>query len=419
MEGPPGFESITLSGYAEVRGALTNNDLSRSLDRDRFEKGNLKEGTLSVLHGADHRERRRMENKLFRRDMFELYEHELFPDIVSHTLDSFVDPVESDLMEIGGLISVVLACRTAGIDFDWNSIEDRQRLRYFLHEFALGGAIDSAKGDPEVIKAQMRSVFGEFRTEFLTESRKNRAFTVKQRTAGERVELLYDILTTLLVNQSTSGMSTDLIERESTLFFSARRPHQHPDDDQHRPSCLRMVPPAPRGPGAGGGGRRLRSALRPRGAPGAPHQPGDPAPGAGGHRSGGAAGGQGGGVRAGHHLGQHRPAGVRRRRPPVQSQPRHTRRGATVWDELRSGNALLHRADPGGGTAAAAGSDACIESPLRAGAHRGAGGVRTGSGAASPKARRARHQDPPMDQVAQLSGAVQRRWLRKTPAFSK
>ncbi len=221
MEGPPGFESITLTGYAQVRGALTNNDLSRSLDRDRFEKGNLKEDTLSVLHGAEHRERRRMENKLFRRDMFELYEHQIFPDVVAHTLEQFVDPVESDLMEIGGLISVVLACRTAGVDFDWNSIGDRQRLRYFLHQFALGGAIDAAKGDPEEIKAQMRKVFAEFRTEFMTESRVSRTSTVEQRSAGENVDLLYDILTALLVNQPTTGMSNDLIERESTLFFSA------------------------------------------------------------------------------------------------------------------------------------------------------------------------------------------------------
>ena len=80
MEGPAGFESITLTGYEAVRGALTNNDLSRSLDRERFETGNLKEGTLSVLHGAEHRERRRMENRLFRRDMFELYENEMFPE---------------------------------------------------------------------------------------------------------------------------------------------------------------------------------------------------------------------------------------------------------------------------------------------------------------------------------------------------
>lgn len=221
MEGPPGFESITLNGYAQVRGALTNNDLSRSLDYERFEKGNLKEDTLSVLHGAEHRERRRMENRLFRRDMFELYEYELFPDVVAHTLEAFVDPDESDLMEIGGLFSVVLACRIAGVDFDRNSIEDRHRLRYFLHHFALGGAIDAAKGDPEEIKAQMRTVFAEFRAEFMTESRERRATTVERRAAGEEVDLLYDILTTLLVNQATSGMSTDLIERESTLFFSA------------------------------------------------------------------------------------------------------------------------------------------------------------------------------------------------------
>jgi cytochrome P450 len=221
MEGPPGFETITITGYEAIKAAFTNTDLSRSLDRERFERGNIKEGTLSVLHGEEHRDRRKIENRLFRREMYELYEYELFPDIVHHTLDRFIDPHESDLMEIGGLFTVVLACRTAGIDFDRESITDRQRLRHFLHRFALGGAIDAAREDPEIIKAQMREASAEFEDEYLRASRERRTELVDRYIAGEDVELPYDMLTTLLEHREETGMPDDLIDRETALYFTA------------------------------------------------------------------------------------------------------------------------------------------------------------------------------------------------------
>ena len=34
------------------------------------------------LHGAEHRDRRRLENRLFRRDTFAYYENSLFPEII-------------------------------------------------------------------------------------------------------------------------------------------------------------------------------------------------------------------------------------------------------------------------------------------------------------------------------------------------
>lgn len=221
MEGPPGFESMTISGYEAVKAALTNSDLSRSLDYERFERGNVKEGTLSVLHGDEHRERRKMENRLFRREMYELYEYELFPDIVAHTLDRFIDPAESDLMEIGGLFTVVLACRTAGIDFDKESITDRQRLRHFLHQFALGGAIDAVKGDTDEVKAQMSVAIGDFKREYLDDSKARRLDLVDRYLSGDDSELPYDMLTNLLEHRADSGMSGDLIDRETTLYFTA------------------------------------------------------------------------------------------------------------------------------------------------------------------------------------------------------
>ena len=41
---------------------------------------------LVNLHAAEHRDRRRLENRLFRRDTIELYERDLFPPIIDETL---------------------------------------------------------------------------------------------------------------------------------------------------------------------------------------------------------------------------------------------------------------------------------------------------------------------------------------------
>jgi cytochrome P450 len=206
-----------IRGYDRIKAAFSNPDLSRGLDYERFERGNVKEGTLSVLHGQEHFNRRRMETKMFRRDMFDLYEKTLFPQITERTLDRFVDPADADVMEIGGILNVVLACRTAGIDIDPESAEERQRLRNFLHRFALGGAIDAANADPEDIKAQMQVAMREFHDEFLGRSAARRAVTVADGSA----EGPFDMLTTLLMNRDETGMDDALIERETILYFTA------------------------------------------------------------------------------------------------------------------------------------------------------------------------------------------------------
>lgn len=215
--------TMTITGYANVRAAMANNDLSRSIDFERFEKGNIKEDTLSVLHGDEHRHRRRVENRLFRREMFESYERELFPDIVEHTLDHFVNFDDADVMEIGGLFTVVLAARTAGVDFDRDSLADRQRLRGLLHEFALGSAADTAFGDIDEIKAEMREALAALRREYLDASWARRAELVRRVEAGEigEEELPFDALTTLLRHRDELDMDDDLVARETTLFFTA------------------------------------------------------------------------------------------------------------------------------------------------------------------------------------------------------
>lgn len=77
---------IELTTFEDVRLALINEDLTRSLDPERHERGNILDQVLMVLHGDAHRVRRRVENRLFRRETLLRYERQLFPDIIRSTL---------------------------------------------------------------------------------------------------------------------------------------------------------------------------------------------------------------------------------------------------------------------------------------------------------------------------------------------
>ena len=48
------------------------------------------EDVVVNLHGDDHRQRRRLENRLFRRDTFYEYEREMFPAIIQQTVNPYL-----------------------------------------------------------------------------------------------------------------------------------------------------------------------------------------------------------------------------------------------------------------------------------------------------------------------------------------
>ena len=67
---------ITVSTHQQARAALRNRDLRQAL----YDEGDVVMADVLVnLHGADHRARRRLENRLFTRSTHRRYERELFP----------------------------------------------------------------------------------------------------------------------------------------------------------------------------------------------------------------------------------------------------------------------------------------------------------------------------------------------------
>ncbi len=191
--------TIEFDRYEDVREALFNKDLSRSFDKRSFEQGNVRDGVVSIQHGATHRARRRLENTQFRPDRLREYERELFPQVLNDLLDVLIADERVDLFPLGELLSVVLAARRAGIDCDRSSIEELRRLVRYVDAFSQASAILDAR-DPDAVRELARAALVEFEREFARPSWRRRAELVERHAAGELAEeeLPHDILTVLL-----------------------------------------------------------------------------------------------------------------------------------------------------------------------------------------------------------------------------
>src|SRR3954447_23877389 len=156
---------VEFERYEDVRAALFHRDLSRSFDKRHYDEGNVREGVVSIVHGAVHRARRRVENTQFRPERLREYERDLFPDVLSAMLDQLIVEEHVDLFPLGELVSVVLAARRAGIEFDPSDIAELHGLVGYVDAFSQGAAILDAK-DPDAVRALVREAFDDFGRRF-------------------------------------------------------------------------------------------------------------------------------------------------------------------------------------------------------------------------------------------------------------
>ena len=199
-------EVVTFDRYEEIREALFNTNLSRSFDKRSYHDGNIRDGVVSISHGAVHRARRRVENTQFRPDVLRLYEHDLFPKVMDDLLDVLVAD-EADLYAVGELLSVVLASRRAGLEFDPNDLGQLRRLVHAVDVFSQGSAILDAK-DPDAVRDLVRATYVEFERDFLRPAWDRRLRLIEQVGAGELDEgaLPHDILMVLLLHRADPAL---------------------------------------------------------------------------------------------------------------------------------------------------------------------------------------------------------------------
>src|SRR5260221_1833509 len=202
--------TIVFDRYADIRAALFDANLSRSFDKRSYDDGNIRDGVVSITHGATHRARRRVENTQFRADVLRLYERDLFPKVMNDLLDVLIDREQVDLFQIGEMLSVVLAARRAGIDHDSRSLSDLRALVHHVDVLSQGSAILDAK-DPDRVRELVRQTYAELERDFMAASRVARQALIDRVRRGALAEsdLSQDIHTVLLLHAADPALALD------------------------------------------------------------------------------------------------------------------------------------------------------------------------------------------------------------------
>ena len=214
------MQTITLDRYSDVRDAFRQHDLRQ----DMYDAGGLvMADCLLVLHGAEHRVRRRVENRLFRRGTFRHWEHEFLRDVVRDTLAPFVDAGHGDLVEIGYRTVMNLAAMVAGIDCPNGSPEETDALYRYVKKFSEGATLVHTTRDPAEVRAEVSAALEEWDATFLQPSIARRQALIAQVDSGELTEseLPRDVLTALLRNRDELGVDDDVIRRECAFYLQA------------------------------------------------------------------------------------------------------------------------------------------------------------------------------------------------------
>ncbi len=205
---------IRLDSYEAIREAFYNAELSRALDTRSFEEGNPRHGVLSTLEGDEHRERRRLENPLFRRSALVEYERELFPEIVERICDDEARG-DVDLLELTGMLAVVLAAKRAGIDHD-GSREQLLELWRAGVLLAQAAALSDVVTDKERVAREVMEQLDRLHDHYVQPAIERRA---DLRNAGQ--PLPHDLVSAALVAREQGDITLDdqLLTREVGLYL--------------------------------------------------------------------------------------------------------------------------------------------------------------------------------------------------------
>jgi cytochrome P450 len=215
---PPAEPPVVLTTFADAHEAYRNKGLRQAL----YDAGEVvMSGVLVNLHGEEHRRRRRVENRMFRRDVFETYERELFPRVTAQTLARYEEAGAVDLVHLGHELMLNLAALTAGIDRPRDTPEETERLFDYNARFIEGATMVHATGDRDALRASVAQALEDWDAEFLTPSADRRRALLAREAEGDDVDVPRDVLTTLLRHGEELDVSWPVLRREVAFYLLA------------------------------------------------------------------------------------------------------------------------------------------------------------------------------------------------------
>jgi len=216
----PQENQVIIDTYECAREAYLSRDLSQAL---YAAADVIMADVLITLHGEDHRMRRRLENRLYRREVFFHYENELFPEIIQETLGPHVAAGKAELVSVSHQLMMNLAALTAGVDRPQGTPEETFRLYDYLMTFIEGATLAHYKGDKQAKEAEIKDALAAFDQEFLTPGIARRAALISGFKNGRisEADLPQDVLTVLLRNEDSLNLPHQVILREIAFYLLA------------------------------------------------------------------------------------------------------------------------------------------------------------------------------------------------------
>ncbi|MFC4945050.1 cytochrome P450 [Pseudonocardia sp. GCM10023141] len=203
--------TVVLSTFADAKDAYRSRDLRQSL----YDEGEIvMADTLVNLHGDEHRARRRVENRLFRRETFELYERELFPAVTAATVAPYVVAGRVDLVPLGHELMLNLAALTAGVDRPDGTAAETARLYAYMMRFIEGATLAHSTQDRDAQRAVIAQALLDWDAEFLAPS-------IERRRALDPDDRPRDVLACLLEHEAELGITHAALRREVAFFLLA------------------------------------------------------------------------------------------------------------------------------------------------------------------------------------------------------
>ncbi len=214
------MKEVHVSTVAGVSEALRSPHLAQALYDDGAV---IMDKVLLTLHGEEHRKRRVLEFRVFRRDFFRWYETEIFPKTLSETIAEAIAAGRADLVELGYRVTMNLTADFAGIDRPARSARETQDLLKLVMTFSEGATLVHSTRDKEEVRREVREALELFDERFLAPSVQRRQALLARHAAGEVAEdeLPRDVLTVLLRNEDKLELPPDVLRREIAFYLQA------------------------------------------------------------------------------------------------------------------------------------------------------------------------------------------------------
>jgi cytochrome P450 len=215
---PVDEEGTVLSSYVDVRTALFTRSLAQHAHK-RYEAGNIIEGVVMQLHLPEHKERRRVENPLYRREAVLEFEHVRFPAVIDATLDTALASGVRDAIELAHMLTMVLSAYISGLDVEQTDIAALRRLVELERVFVQGASISDSTRDKQDVIADVNEALAAFDREFFGAARRVREERIARGEVAK--EDATDLLSVLLLSRDELDLDDALILREVAFFLES------------------------------------------------------------------------------------------------------------------------------------------------------------------------------------------------------